>query len=76
LFIFNGTKTPIQEAVSHFFSGIATNINGLATNINGNISVNITLDSTAHEKMTTVKQGRNHMILPVYTGSDDISGQI
>lgn len=52
------------------------NINGLANNVSGAVSINITLDSTPHQKVMSVKRNQEIVALPVYTNEDSISGQI
>lgn len=59
----------MKEAVTNFFEG-------LATNITTTVAIGITLDCTSHGKITKVKRDGDLMDLPVYSGSDEISGTI
>lgn len=58
-----------KEAVTNFFEG-------LATNITTTVAIGINLDSTPHQKTTKVRRDNEYVVLPVYTGSDEISGTI
>jgi hypothetical protein len=59
----------MKEAVTNFFEGLATNITTA-------VAIGITLDSTSHGKTTKVKRDGGLIDLPVYSGSDEISGTI
>ncbi len=65
----NGKNLDIKEAVTNFFEGLATNITTA-------VAIGITLDSTPHGKITKVKRDGDFIDLPVYSGSDEISGTI
>jgi len=64
-----GNPYHTKDLVTNFFEG-------LANNITSSININITLDSTTHQKATTIKRHGTVTTLPVYTGNDEISGRI
>ena len=64
-----GNPYPTKDVVTNFFEG-------LASNITSSININITLDSTPHEKATTIRRNGKVITLPVYTGNDEIKGRI